>query len=91
MVLLIATSLTAVEVERSRRALAELTSRVAGADSLPAFVNRLLALKSAERLTDTATARALVQRGVAYARASRQPQRQAQLLEAAGIVQAKLP
>ena len=92
-VLLVATSLTTVTVEkeRSRRALAELTSKVGAADSVPPLVNELLALSSAGRLEDTAAARALVQRGVAYARAaSRQPQRQAQLLEAAGIVQTKL-
>ena len=80
-----------VEEARSRRALAELASRAGIADSVPTFVNELLALSSAERLTDTSAARALVQRGLAYARAaSRQPRRQAQVLEAAGNVQAKL-
>ena len=80
-----------IEQARSRRALNALTSRVGAADSVPPFVNELFALMSAERLTDTVAARRLVQRGVAYARAaSRQPQRQAQILEAAGIVQAKV-
>lgn len=92
-VMVLSTFVTTVSIEqaRSRRALAALTSRVGAADSVPPFVNELFALRSADRLTDTAAARALVQRGVAYARAaSRQPQRQAQILEAAGIVQAKL-
>jgi dipeptidyl aminopeptidase/acylaminoacyl peptidase len=91
--MVLATFVTTVSVEqaRSRRALAALTSRVASADSVPPFVNELFALKAAERVTDTAAARSLVQRGVTYARAaSREPQRQAQLLEAAGIVQTKL-
>jgi len=80
-----------VEEERSRRALAELASRAGIADSVPTFVNELVALSSADRLTDTSAARALVQRGVVYARAvSRQPQRQAQVLEAAGNVETKL-
>jgi hypothetical protein len=92
-VALLMTAVITVSLEeaRSRRELAELTSRVGAADSVPTFVNELLALSSADRLTDTAAARALVQRGVTYARAaSRQPQRQAQLLEAAGIVRTKL-
>jgi len=80
-----------VEEARSRRALAELASRAGIADSVPTFVNELLRLSSADRLTDTSAARALVERGLAYARAaSRQPRRQAQVLEAAGNVQAKL-
>jgi len=91
--LVLVTAVTAVGVEekRSRRALAELASRAGIADSVPTFVNELLALSSADRIMDTSAARALVQRGLVYARASsRQPQRQAQILEAAGNVQAKL-
>ena len=91
--ILLATLVIAVSVEeaRSRRALAELASRAGIADSVPTFVNELLALSSADRLTDTSAARALVRRGLAYARAtSRQPQRQAQLFEAAGNAQTKL-
>jgi serine/threonine-protein kinase len=80
-----------VDQERSRRVLAELTSGAGVADSVPAFVNALLALSSAEALTDTAAARGLVRSGLTYARsAARQPQRQAQVLEAAGVVQARL-
>jgi dipeptidyl aminopeptidase/acylaminoacyl peptidase len=80
-----------IDAARSRRALAELTSRVGVADSLPTFATALLALSAGKELTDTAPARALVQKGVTYARAaSRQPQRRAQVLEAAGIVQTKL-
>jgi len=92
-VMVLATFVTTVSVEqaRSRHALAALTSRVGATDSVPAFVNELLALRSADRLTDTAAARRLAQRGVTYARAvSGNPQRQAQILEAAGIVQTKL-
>jgi serine/threonine-protein kinase len=92
-VMVLGTFVTTVSVEqaRSRRALAALTSRVGVADSVPPFVNELLALASAEGLSDTATARRLMQTGVTYARAaSRQPQRQAQILEAAGVVQTKL-
>ena len=92
-VLLLVTSGIAIGFEqaRSRRALAELASRVGVADSVPTFVNELLALSSADRLMDTSAARALVQRGLAYARAaSRKPQRQAQVLEAAGNVETKL-
>src|SRR4029079_10421778 len=77
MLVVLATFMTTVMVEqtRSRRALAALTSRVGVEDSLPAFVNELLALRSSERLTDTAAARTLVQEGVTYARAAgRQPQ-----------------
>ena len=91
MVLVTLVTTASVEQARSRRALAELASRVVVADSVPAFVNELLTLSSAEGLKDTAAARGLVRSGVAYARAvRRQPQRQAQLLEAAGIVQVKL-
>lgn len=91
MVLVTFVTTFSVEHERSRRALAALTSRVGAADTVPTFVSELLALKSAEGLPDTAAARRLVQWGVTYAReASRQPQRQAQVLEAAGIVQTKL-
>jgi len=92
-VLVLVTALTAVGVEekRARRALAELASRAGVADSVPAVVNELLGLSSADTLADTAAARGLVRIGLAYARApSRQPQRRAQILEAAGIVQAKL-
>ena len=92
-VMLLLTSVITVRVEeaRARRAVAELRSRAGIGDSVPVFVNELLALRSAERLADTAAARALVQKGVAYARAaSGQPQRQAQILEAAGVVQTKL-
>jgi serine/threonine-protein kinase len=92
-VLVLVTSMTAVGVEeqRSRRALAELASRAGVADSLPTVVNELLALSSTGGLTDTAAARGLVRSGLAYARAvSRQPQRHARILEAAGIVQANL-
>jgi len=92
-VLLLVTALTAVGVEekRSRRALAELASRAGAADSVPAVVSELLGLSSADTLTDTAAAHGLVRTGLTYARAaSRQPQRQAQILEAAGIVEAKL-
>src|SRR4030095_5177029 len=39
-----------VEEERSRRALAALTSRVGAADSVPTFVDEVLALRSADRL-----------------------------------------
>ena len=91
--LLLVTALTAVGVEekRSRRALAELASRAGAADSVPAVVSELLGLSSADTLTDTAAAHGLVRTGLTYARAaSRQPQRQAQILEAAGIVEAKL-
>jgi hypothetical protein len=92
-VTLLMTAVITVSIEeaRARRELAALTSRVSAADSVPAFVNELFALRSAQGLTDTAGARRLVQRGLTYARAaSRQPQRQAQILEAAGIVQGKL-
>jgi len=92
-VLLVVMPVIAVSVdqERSRRALAALTSRVGVDDAVPTFVNELLALSSADSLRDTAAARQLVRRGLAYARAgTRQPQRQAQLLEAAGNVQTRL-
>lgn len=80
-----------IEQARSRRALAAFASRVGAADTAPTFVSELLALRSAQGPTDTAAARRLVQRGLTYARAaSRQPQRQAQILEAAGIVRVKL-
>jgi serine/threonine-protein kinase len=46
-----------VEEARSRRALAELASRAGIADSVPTFVNELLALSSTGGLTDTAAAR----------------------------------
>ena len=92
-VLLVVTSVTLVGVEetRSRHALAELASRVGVADSVPAAVNQLLDLSSADAITDTARARGLVRTGLTYTRAaSRQPQRQAQVLEAAGIIRWKL-
>jgi len=79
-VLVLVTALTAVGVEekRARRALAELASRAGVADSVPAVVNELLGLSSADTLADTAAARGLVRIGLAYARApSRQPQRRA--------------
>jgi len=91
--LLVVTTITAVSVEeaRSRRALVELAARAGMADSVPAVVNELLALSSADGLTDTAAARGLVRAGLTYARtASRQPQRQARIFEAAGIVETKL-
>ena len=92
LVLVVTSVLTvSVEEERSRRALAQLASRAGVADSLPTVVNELLALSQAAGLTDSAAARGLVRSGLTYARAaSRQPQRQAQVLEAAGIVQVKL-
>ena len=92
-VLVLVTTLTAVGVEekRSRRALAELASRTGAADSVPEVVNELLGLSSADTLTNTVAAHGLVRTGLTYARAaSRHPQRQAQILEAAGIVEAKL-
>ena len=92
-VMVLATFVTTVSVEqaRSRRALAALTSTVGVADSVPAFVNELLTLSSTKALADTAVARGLVRSGVTYARtASRRPQQQARILEAAGLVQVKL-
>jgi tRNA A-37 threonylcarbamoyl transferase component Bud32 len=92
-VLLLLTAVIAVNVEqaRSRRALARLAARAGGADSVPTFVNELLALSSTEGLMDSASARRLVERGLTYARAaSRPPQQQAQVLEAAGIVRVRL-
>ena len=91
--LLVVTAVTVVSIEegRSRRALAEVRSRVGVADSVPEFVNELLALSSTKTLADTAAARGLVRSGVTYARmAPRRPQQQARILEAAGLVQAKL-
>ena len=92
-VMLLVTSLTAVGIEerRSRRALAELASRLGATDSVPTFVKELLALRAADGLVDTAAARRLVRRGLTYAHAaSRQPAQQAEVLEAAGIVQVRL-
>jgi Tol biopolymer transport system component len=93
-VLLLATSATAVSVERARarHVLAEVTSRADAADSVSRFMGELLAASSpGEALTDTRRARQLAQRAAAQARAfPDQPGRQAQLLEAAGRIHAKL-
>ena len=91
--LLLVTSVTAVDVERARsaRMLADLT-RLSASDSVSRFVNELQALgdSSASR-PDTARARRLLQRVQPQVRAlTGQPERQAQVLEAAGRVYAKL-
>jgi len=93
-VLLVATSATAVSVERARtrQLLAEVTSRAGASDSVSRFMDDLLALSApGEALTDTTRARQLVQRAVTQAQAlSDQPERQAQFIEAAGRIHAKL-
>jgi len=92
--LLVATSATAVRVERTRarHQLAGATSRVGAEDSVSRFAGELLAISApGEVVTDTANARRLLQRAAAQLRAlSGQPERQTQLVEAAGRLHAKL-
>jgi tRNA A-37 threonylcarbamoyl transferase component Bud32 len=92
--LLTATSATAVRVERARtrRALAAGRLGVGTVDSIARFVDQLVAMSApGVALMDTTTARRLLERTPGHARAlASQPERRAQVLEAAGRVHAKL-
>ena len=87
---LLAASVTAVDLERARtrRALA----RASSADSIPAVLRELRAVgSSGEAITDTAGARRLLRRGLTEARVlSWKPEYRADLLEASARVHLKL-